>query len=84
MALGNVIGSNIFNTLAVLCVPALVATTTLQPAVLTRDLPVMIFGTAALLYVVLRKRHLLYRLEGAAFVLCFVAYMGWLALEKAG
>lgn len=83
MALGNVIGSNIFNTLAVLCVPALVAGTALQSEVLTRDLPVMAALTAALLFIVLRKKHLLSRLEGGLLVLSFSAYMLWLGLESA-
>lgn len=83
MALGNVIGSNIFNTLAVLCVPALVAGTALQPEVLSRDLPVMLGFTAALLYAVLRHKHLLNRGEGLLLLLAFVAYMTWLGLESA-
>ncbi|MGB0865437.1 MAG: calcium/sodium antiporter [Granulosicoccaceae bacterium] len=83
MALGNVIGSNIFNTLAVLCVPALVASTALQPEVLMRDLPVMAAFTAALLFIVLRKKHLLSRTEGFLLMAAFVAYMVWLGLERA-
>ncbi len=82
MALGNVLGSNIFNTLAVLCVPALVAGTQLQPAVLQRDLPIMIGFTALLMYVVARKKALLNRVEGAVLVIAFFAYMGWLAVES--
>jgi len=82
MALGNVIGSNIFNTLAVLCVPALVAGAQLQPAVLQRDLPVMVAFTAAMLYIVLRKNHLLSRLEGGLLVAAFAAYMIWLGLAS--
>lgn len=78
MALGNVLGSNVFNTLAVLCVPALVAGTDLSTEVLTRDLPVMLAFTAILLYVVFRKTHQLARWEGSALVLGFVAYMLWL------
>ncbi len=83
MALGNVIGSNIFNTLAVLCVPALVSTTLLQRDVLSRDLPVMTAATALLIYVVMRKRHLLNRLEGSLLVAGFVSYMLWLGLASA-
>ncbi len=82
MALGNVIGSNIFNTLAVLCVPALVGTTVLHPDVLSRDLPVMLGATALLLYIVLRKRLLLNRLEGGLLVTSFCAYMLWLGMAS--
>lgn len=83
MALGNVIGSNIFNTLAVLCVPALVAGAHLQPAVLQRDLPIMVGFTVAMLYIVFRKKDLLSRFEGVLLVTAFCAYMAWLGLASA-
>lgn len=83
MALGNVIGSNVFNTLAVLCVPALVVGTQLQSEVIQRDLPVMAAFTAILLYIVLRKKHLLSRIEGALLILAFASYMLWLSVASA-
>jgi cation:H+ antiporter len=41
MALGNIIGSNLFNLLAVMPVPGLIATLPLSPDVLGRDYPAM-------------------------------------------
>ncbi len=41
IALGNVIGSNLFNLLAVMSIPGLVAPEILDPAVMTRDYPAM-------------------------------------------
>lgn len=41
IALGNVIGSNIFNLLAVMAVPGLVSTTVIDPAAFTRDYAAM-------------------------------------------
>jgi cation:H+ antiporter len=37
IALGNIIGSNLFNLLAVMAIPGIVATRTLDPAVISRD-----------------------------------------------
>jgi cation:H+ antiporter len=37
IALGNIIGSNLFNILAVMAIPGIFATHTLEPAVITRD-----------------------------------------------
>lgn len=37
IALGNIIGSNLFNLLAVMAIPGIVTTHTLEPAVISRD-----------------------------------------------
>jgi cation:H+ antiporter len=51
MALGNIIGSNLFNLLAVLPLPGLIKPVTLEPSVMHRDFPVMIGYTIALLII---------------------------------
>ncbi len=51
MALGNIIGSNLFNLLAVLPLPALIAPPTLDPSVLYRDYTVMLAFTVALMVI---------------------------------
>lgn len=82
IAVGNVIGSNLFNLLAVLGVPGLIKTVPIDPHVLTRDLPVML-GLTIALYVMGRGRdgkgHI-NRLEGAILLLLFIAYQGVLYL----
>lgn len=53
IALGNIIGSNLFNLLAVMAMPALIGSTTLGPEVFNRDYSAMTFITlllAAMLY----------------------------------
>jgi len=53
IALGNIIGSNLFNLLAVMAMPALIETTTLAPEVFSRDYLAMLAITlllAAMLY----------------------------------
>lgn len=48
LALGNVLGSNMFNMLIVLALPALIAPGTISTEVAHRDVPVMLAFTAAL------------------------------------
>jgi len=82
LAVGNVIGSNMFNTLGVLALPGLIAPGPVPLAVLRRDLPAM-FGVTLLLFMMtkffLRPSHVS-RLEGAVLVAAFVAYLGAVAL----
>jgi len=48
IAIGNVIGSNLFNLMAVMAIPGIVSTQALAPAVLLRDYPSMALLTALL------------------------------------
>jgi cation:H+ antiporter len=78
LAVGNVIGSNMFNTLGVISVPGLIAPSEVPTLMLRRDLPVM-FGVTLLFFVMtrffLRPSHIS-RLEGAVLLGAFVAYLG--------
>ena len=80
MAIGNVIGSNIFNILAILGVSAL-----LRPleAVNIRpmDLAVMLFCTIALCPA-MRTGYVISRREGAFFLTVYAGYMVWLVLSN--
>ncbi|SFB85419.1 cation:H+ antiporter [Marinospirillum celere] len=81
LVLGNIIGSNVFNLLAVLPIPALLASGSLLDAsILWRDLPVMVGLTLLLLLVALgRKGHeRINRFEGFGLLVCFVGYQVWL------
>lgn len=80
LALGNVIGSNIFNLLAVLGMPGLIAPGLLDPDAINRDMYVMM-GLTLLLFLFsfnLRGKRQIGRLEGGLFVFCFFAYQYWL------
>ncbi len=81
MALGNIIGSNIFNTLGVVGLAALVAPITVNPIILSRD--VLAMGLITLLLVALCSFAFLTkrqfgRTSGATLLLFFVGYTGWL------
>lgn len=75
IAVGNVIGSNLFNLLAVLGLTALVAPVPLSisPNALAFDLPVML-GVAALTLPVFYSGYRVTRAEGLVFLCLYLAY----------
>lgn len=76
IAIGNVIGSNIFNLLAVLGLPGLLNPGPVEIDVLIRDYPVMIGLTLALFVMAygFRGPGRLNRIEGGLLLTAFVAY----------
>ena len=77
MALGNIIGSNIFNTLGVVGLAALIAPISADPIILTRD--VLAMALLTLLLVVLCvfayiKKRSFGRTSGAILLLFFIGY----------
>jgi cation:H+ antiporter len=80
LALGNIIGSNIFNILAVLAMPGLIIPSMLDMDASARDSYVML-GLTILLFVFcfnLRGTRQINRYEGGIFVLAFLTYQYWL------
>ena len=81
MALGNIIGSNVFNTLAVVGLATVIAPISADPVILSRD--VMAMGLLTILLVALcvfafTKKRQFGRTSGATLVLFFVGYTAWL------
>ncbi len=82
LAIGNVIGSNMFNLLAVLAMPALIYPGAFAPQALLRDFPVMLAFTIALFVVSFGlKRGRINRFEGALLLAGFIAYLYLLFLQ---
>jgi cation:H+ antiporter len=77
IAIGNVIGSNMFNILGVLGLPGIIHDYTLDPALLSRDLPVMIGLTIGLFVMAygFRGNGRLNRYEGGALLLVYGGYI---------
>ena len=77
IALGNVIGSNMFNLLAVLGIPGIVSPMQLEPAMLSRDYTVMIALTIMLFIFAygFRGPGRLNRIEGGLMLTGYIAYM---------
>ncbi|WP_074011790.1 calcium/sodium antiporter [Candidatus Sodalis sp. SoCistrobi] len=80
IALGNVIGSNIFNSVIVLGVPALLSPGPFNPAAFARDYWVMLAASVILAALCLRKRRRINRLSGALLVCGFIAYLAVLLI----
>ncbi|MEW7974691.1 MAG: calcium/sodium antiporter [Candidatus Thiodiazotropha endolucinida] len=80
LAIGNVIGSNLYNLLAVLSIPGLVTPGAYSPEVLERDLPVMMVLTMFLFFMGhgLGNQGRINRLEGLLLLLCFIGYQSLL------
>ena len=77
IAIGNIVGSNIFNVLGILGVTALIAPIPVASRVLTFDLPVMI-AFSLFLTVLLLTRPVIGRGIGAAMLAGYAAYV-WAA-----
>ncbi|MBS3805288.1 MAG: calcium/sodium antiporter [Oleiphilaceae bacterium] len=87
LALGNVLGSGIFNTLAVVGIAATIAPLSVEPDVLHRDWLLMTALTVALFIMGFGLKGRLgrvNRLEGAGLLTVFVLYTGYLASTVLG
>ena len=80
IALGNVIGSNLFNTLAVVGIAGMIHPFQVAAEVLTRDLLVMSLLTLAIFFIGygVRGPGRINRLEGAILLAAYLAYTTWL------
>lgn len=85
IAVGNIVGSNIFNILAVLGISAIVAPGGLPvaPSLLAFDLPVMVAVAVACLPIFFTG-HLIARWEGVLFLAYYAAYSTYLILDASG
>ncbi|MBN2403601.1 MAG: sodium:calcium antiporter, partial [Spirochaetes bacterium] len=82
IAVGNVIGSNIFNILSVMGITAILAAdgVPVAPAALHFDMPVLIIASVACLPIFFTG-HQIYRWEGFLFVIYYVVYITHLVLN---
>lgn len=78
MAVGNIIGSNIFNILAVMGIPGLINPSILSEYAMNRDFWVMLAVSLLLVVMALGKSRSINRIEGGILFLCFLAYQGYL------
>jgi len=84
LAIGNVVGSNMFNLLAVLGMPGIIRPGKFPAEVLSRDYPVMI-GLTLLMFIMaygLRGAGHINRYEGAILLIVYLGYMALLYFES--
>ena len=77
IAVGNVLGSNIFNVLVILGVTALLAVLPLQRSTLVAEIPYMLFVTVALLLLGMGGMRVS-RVDGVLLWVLFLVYLGYL------
>lgn len=80
IAIGNIIGSNMFNLLAVMSLPGIIQPGSVPDMVLSRDFPIMIGLTLALFAMAygFRGPGRITRAEGGILLTCFIAYQSLL------
>ena len=81
MAVGNIIGSNVFNILAVMGIPGILNPSILSELVMGRDFWVMLAVSLLLVVMALGKSRSINRFEGACLVVVFIAYQSYLVIN---
>lgn len=80
LAVGNIVGSNLFNTMAVLAIPGLINPVTVPEGLLERDLPIMLGLTVLLLVFSFgcfaNSRYKITHFKGYVLFTLFLAYEG--------
>jgi len=84
LAIGNIVGSNIFNLLAVIGVAATIAPSALAPSVLSLHIFVMVAFTLILFAMTYDYdgKSELSRIEGVALLIAFIAYDTYVILQN--
>ncbi|MGD8112999.1 calcium/sodium antiporter [Vibrio sp. NTOU-M3] len=83
MAVGNIIGSNVFNILAVMGIPGILNPSILSEYAMGRDFWVMLGVSLLLVVMALGKSRSINRIEGFVLLCCFLAYQGYLLMNVA-
>jgi len=86
IALGNVLGSNLFNTLAVVGIAGTIHPIKVGPEVFSRDIMAMALLTLSLFFIGFgfRGPGRINRFEGAFLVACYVGYLAFLVFSTFG
>ena len=77
LMIGNILGSNLFNLLAVMSMPALIAPSFIENSTLLQDYPIMLALTLVMLLVALPKKGKaeITKIEGGLLLASFIGYM---------
>lgn len=82
LAVGNIIGSNMYNLLAVYSLPGIIAPGPVAESVIYRDFPVLLIFTAALFLFGFAKSGKINRWAGGCLVLAYLVYQ-WVIYQSA-
>jgi cation:H+ antiporter len=80
LALGNILGSNLFNTLAVVGIAGVIHPIAVGPEVFSRDIMVMTALTVSLFVICygFRGPGVINRFEGGVLLACYISYVAYL------
>lgn len=81
MAVGNIIGSNVFNILAVMGIPGILNPSYLSEHAMSRDFWVLLGVSLLLVVMALGKSRSINRIEGAILFIVFLAYQSYLFMN---
>lgn len=83
LAIGNIVGSNIFNILAVLSLGGVINPDSIDASASARDFPIMLIASVALIFMGLgfKREGRINRIEGALLVVAFIAYQ-WMLFHN--
>jgi cation:H+ antiporter len=81
MAVGNIIGSNVFNILAVMGIPAMINPAIVSEHAMARDYWVMLALAVILIPIAIGKARQVNRLEGGLLFASFMAYQAYLFMN---
>ena len=76
ICLGNIIGSSIYNLLAIAGLAGILAPLPFEPEMVRVHIPVMV-GAAVVLWVIVARRFRISRRSGLILLALYAAYMGW-------
>ena len=82
LAVGNIIGSNIFNLLAVVGLGTAISPAYLQEDIFNIHLMLMFSLTLFIFFITFRKNDVISRPEGFLLLLTFLSYMGYIILTN--
>lgn len=80
VALGNVVGSNIFNILFILGISAIILPLIVQHQLVRQDVPIMI--GVSILFFLCGMDRVIGRIDGTIFLILGFAYTGWLVWQS--
>ena len=81
MAVGNIIGSNVFNILAVMGIPGILSPSIINAYAMDRDFWVMLGVSLLLVVMALGKSRSINRIEGGILFTIFIAYQAYLIIN---
>jgi cation:H+ antiporter len=82
LAVGNIIGSNIFNLLAVIGLGTAISPAYLHEDIFNMHFMLMLSLTLVIFFITFRKNDVISRSEGFLLLLTFLAYMGYIILNN--